>query len=267
MNGTSFSHTFEMILMPPKMTRDTMMTMARPMPQVGTPGAFDVMMPVMALDCTAEPMPNEATAANSANAPAPKRPHHGVLPSFSNARRHAYIAPPSMLPLWSFTRYFTAANVSEYFVAMPNTPVSHIHSTAPGPPARMAVPTPTMLPVPMVADSAVVSAPNWLMSPGASGSFVTDSLIAVGSLRWMNPVRNVRNRCDPSKSTIIGGPHTKASMSLMNWMISMHIPSLLLYNESPCERKSLRRSRFRTPPAHDEAVSAEVLSHAKVVGL
>ena len=75
---------------------------------------------------------------------------------------------------------------------MPNTPVIHIQNTAPGPPAMMAVPTPTMLPVPMVADSAVHSAPNWLMSPGASGSLVTDSLMAVGSLRWMKPVRKVR---------------------------------------------------------------------------
>ena len=213
------------------MTMDTMMTMARPMPQAGMPGKFDMMMPVMALDCTAEPMPNEAIAANSANAPAPSRPHHGVLPSFSNARRHAYIAPPSMLPLWSFTRYFTAANVSEYFVAMPNTPVSHIHSTAPGPPARIAVATPTMLPVPMVADSAVHSAPNWLMSPGASGSFVTDSLMAVGSLRWMKPVRNVRNRCDPRRITIIGGPHTNASISVMSW--TMSIGNLFSAGESP----------------------------------
>ncbi len=38
MNGTSFSHTFEMILTPPKMTMDTMMTMARPMPQRECPG-------------------------------------------------------------------------------------------------------------------------------------------------------------------------------------------------------------------------------------
>ena len=52
--------------------------------------------------------------------------------------------------------------------------------------ARLA--TPTMLPVPMVADRAVHKAPNWLMSPGASGSLVTDSLMAVGSFRWMNPV-------------------------------------------------------------------------------
>ena len=104
---------------------------------------------------------------------------------------------------------------------MPNTPVSHIQNTAPGPPARTAVPTPTMLPVPMVAESAVASAPNWLMSPGASGSFVTESLMAVPSLRWMKRVRIVRYRGDPSKTTIIGTPQTTASMSLMIWMISM----------------------------------------------
>ena len=110
MKGTSFSHTFEMNWMPPKMTSDTMMTMASPMPQAGTPGRLEVMMPVMAEDCTAEPMPNEAMAANRANAPAPSMAHQGVLPSLPlKARRHAYIAPPSMLPLWSSTRYFTAA--------------------------------------------------------------------------------------------------------------------------------------------------------------
>ena len=98
---------------------------------------------------------------------------------------------------------------------MPNTPVIHIQNTAPGPPAMMAVPTPTMLPVPMVADSAVHSAPNWLMSPGASGSLVTDSLMAVGSLRWMKPVRKVRKMCEPNSSTSIGGPQTKASMLLI----------------------------------------------------
>ena len=173
-------------------------------------------------------MPNEAMAANSANAPPPTRPYHGTLPFFSNARRQAYMAPPSMLPLWSFTRYFTAANVSAYLVAMPNTPVSHIHRMAPGPPASTAVPTPTMLPVPMVAESAVVRAPNWLMSPGASGSFVTDSLMAVGSLRWMKPVRMVRNRCDPRRITIIGGPQTNASISLMICTISM-CPTLLAF--------------------------------------
>ena len=48
--------------------------------------------------------------------------------------------------------------LSAYLVAMPNTPVSQHHSTAPGPPMNTAVPTPMMLPVPMVDASAVVSA-------------------------------------------------------------------------------------------------------------
>ena len=65
-------------------------------------------------------------------------------------------------------RYFTASRASAYLVAIPNTPVSHIQSTAPGPPAATAVATPTMLPVPMVAASAVVSAPKWLTSPAPS---------------------------------------------------------------------------------------------------
>ena len=48
MKGTSFSHTFEMTFTPPKMTTDTMMTMASPMPQAGTPGRFVEMTSVMA---------------------------------------------------------------------------------------------------------------------------------------------------------------------------------------------------------------------------
>ena len=123
-----------------------------------------------------------------------------------------YMAPPSMKPLWSRTRYFTAAYVSAYFVAMPNRPVTHIHKTAPGPPARMAVATPTMEPVPMVAASAVASAPKWLMSPLPSGSLESDSLMAFGSLRWMKPVLKVKNRCDPRRSAIIAGPQTRESM-------------------------------------------------------
>lgn len=82
---------------------------------------------------------------------------------------------------------------------MPTSAEIHIQKMAPGPPAVIAVATPTMLPVPMVADSAVHKAPNWLMSPGASGSFVTDSLMAVGSLRWMKPVRKVKKDVRPQQ--------------------------------------------------------------------
>ena len=66
---------------------------------------------------------------------------------------------------------------------MPNTPVSQHQSTAPGPPSDTAVATPMMLPVPIVAASAVASDPNCDTSPVASGSRVTESFIAVKIFR------------------------------------------------------------------------------------
>ena len=47
MKGTSFSHTLLITFTPPKMTILTKITIAKPMAQVGMPGAFAVMMPVM----------------------------------------------------------------------------------------------------------------------------------------------------------------------------------------------------------------------------
>ena len=55
------------------------------------------------------------------------------------------------------TRYFTARRHSEYFVAVPTRAAIHIQNKAPGPPATRAVATPTILPVPIVADKAVQS--------------------------------------------------------------------------------------------------------------
>ena len=223
MKGTSFSQTLDMDSTPPKMTTETRITITTPTAHAGT-ATFEVMMPAIADACTADPVPMAAMAANAANATAPSFAHQGVRPpgpgSSSplslrrNARSQMYMAPPSMAPLWSFTRYFTAAYTSAYLVAMPNTPVIHIQNTAPGPPARMAVATPTMEPVPMVAASAVASAPMWLMSPLPSGSEVSESLMAWGSLRWMKPVFTVKNRCEPKRSAIMAGPHTKLSMVL-----------------------------------------------------
>ena len=64
----------------------------------------------------------------------------------------------------------TPRNASEYFDAIPSTPVTHIQNSAPGPPIPIAVATPTMLPVPTVAASAVVRAWNWEMSPSIVSS-------------------------------------------------------------------------------------------------
>ena len=51
---------------------------------------------------------------------------------------------------------------------MPKMAVIHIQNTAPGPPVTTAVATPAMLPVPMVADKAVISAPKCDTSPSWS---------------------------------------------------------------------------------------------------
>ena len=96
-----------------------------------------------------------------------------------------------MWPRASFTRYFMAAKTSVYLVAMPRMPVSHIHRTAPGPPDRIAVATPTMEPVLNVEASDVAIAPKLLTSPRAPSSLVMERRSARGSLRWMHFVRIV----------------------------------------------------------------------------
>ncbi len=157
------------------------------------------MFSLMAFACTVFPMPNDATAANKQN----KMPSHFMPNPFCKA----YIGPPIILPSCVFTRYLMASSPSPYFVAMPNTPVSQHHSTAPGPPKLTAVATPMMLPVPMVAANEVANAPNWLTSPVASLSFFTDSLMAVQILRCGNLSRMVRKMWVPSNKIIMGHPH------------------------------------------------------------
>ena len=154
----------------------------------------------MALACTVQPIPKAASAVKKAKSTA----IHFQPSPFSRA----YIGPPSILPFFVFTRYLMASKPSAYFVEIPNTPVSQHHSTAPGPPRAIAVATPTILPVPMVAASAVASEPNCDTSPVASGSFCTDSLIALKMWRWGHLNLMVRNRCVPSSRMIIGHPQS-----------------------------------------------------------
>ena len=69
------------------------------------------------------------------------------------------MGPPCM-PVLLFCLYLTANNPSEYFVAIPNNPVTHIQNIAPGPPSAIAVATPTIFPVPTVDANAVINAEN-----------------------------------------------------------------------------------------------------------
>ena len=184
----------------------------------------------MAFACTVLPIPKAAMAVKTQKT----TPSH-FMP---RPRSRAYIGPPIMRPLALRTRYFMAKSPSAYLVAMPNTPVSQHQSTAPGPPSDMAVATPMMLPVPMVAASEVASAPNWLTSPRASGSFFTDRRIAVPSLRCGTFSRNVRKMWVPSKSTIIGHPHIMLlSASMMDENVCICMSNSHLKTNVPCANK------------------------------
>jgi len=55
-------------------------------------------------------------------------------------------------------------------MAIPKKAVIHIQKRAPGPPQWIASATPAMLPIPTVAERAVVSAWKWETSPGSFGS-------------------------------------------------------------------------------------------------
>ena len=106
------------------------------------------------------PMPKEARTANKANS----QPRTAPNP-LGSAFFIVYIGPPDISPFSLRSRYLMASRPSEYLVAMPKKAMIHIQKMAPGPPDTMAVATPTMLPVPMVAARAVVNAENGETSP------------------------------------------------------------------------------------------------------
>ena len=95
----------------------------------------------------------------------------------------------------------------------------HIHTRAPGPPENIAVATPTIFPVPIVAASAVIRAENGDTSP-VPRFFVRASLLstecsAKPRLRQvLNLSLNVRNIPVPTRRISITGPHTNESIEL-----------------------------------------------------
>ena len=79
---------------------------------------------------------------------------------------------------------------------MPSRADTHIQNTAPGPPKKMAVATPAMDPVPMVAARAVDRAWSWVSAPLPRFSFrrrnrrPTVAFHQMGRPKiWKNPVR------------------------------------------------------------------------------
>ena len=98
-------------------------------------------------------------------------------------------------------------------MAIPTKAAIHIQSIAPGPPVPTAVATPTIFPVPIVADKAVHSAAKLDISPSPltwSSSLENKYLKASGSLViCKKPNFTVKYIPVPTKRINSGGPHTK----------------------------------------------------------
>ena len=120
-----------------------------------------------------------------------------------------------MCPSFFSSRKWTASIDSAYFVAIPNKAASHIQKSAPGPPSAIAVATPTIFPVPIVADNAVHSALKLESSPPSPCSdFRKIDLSANSSCENCTPRKTTVRKIPVARiKTMSGTPHTKPSMA------------------------------------------------------
>ena len=118
-----------------------------------------------------------------------------------------------MFPSASVTRYLTASRPSAYFAAMPSNAAISIHSNAPAPPTETAEATPTIFPVPTVAERAVHSAAKLDTSPVPPLSSFIMNLKPRPSLRsCTNPSLNVSVSPQANIRAVSGIPHRKLSI-------------------------------------------------------
>ena len=209
-NGTIFSQTLPILLIPPNSTISANTVSSTPVTAFGTPKVV-FRASEIELACVMFPIPKEAITANSAKATAKILPRTGI----GNAFFITYMGPPAISPSWLTSRYLTAKRLSAYFVDRPNNALSHIHTSAPGPPKTIAVATPTMFPVPIVAARAVIRDWNGVISPSCCSSVLsglrnTDFSAYPRFLQGRNFSRMVKNTPVPTRSTNMIGPQTKS---------------------------------------------------------
>ena len=157
------------------------------------------------------PIPKEAQTAKIANRVAISLPTGPPIPFFI-----AYIGPPAISPTELVSRYLTARTDSAYLVDRPKAALIHIQIIAPGPPRTIAVATPTILPVPTVALSAVIKDWNGEISPSFFDFFLKINLTEyqMRFLHGKNFKRIVKNIPVPTSRASMIGPQTKSLISL-----------------------------------------------------
>ena len=125
-------------------------------------------------------------------------------------------------------RYLMARSPSAYLVAIPKNAATIIQNRAPGPPAAIAVATPTMLPVPIVADKAVQRAPKLVTSPSPPSSFRTMNFSAFPRcLTCKKPNRTVKRNPVIRIRMINGSPQTTPSNQVIKLLICVNMFSFL----------------------------------------
>src|SRR5437762_13783688 len=107
MKGTSFSHTFAIDLMPPRMTTAVQMVITGPVSHGLTPNVSNTIAEIE-FACTMLPMPKAAIAVRAANT----TPSHRL----GRPRSSAYIGPPAIAPWGVVMRYLMASTASPYLV-------------------------------------------------------------------------------------------------------------------------------------------------------
>ena len=118
----------------------------------------------MEFACVMLPIPKDAITANTAKSIPRNAPSFLFLKPFFIV----YIGPPDISPFSLTSLYLIASIHSLNLEVSPKQALIHIQTSAPGPPDTIAVATPTMLPVPIVADNAVQSAAKLDTSPSRS---------------------------------------------------------------------------------------------------
>ena len=209
--GTTFSQTLPMLLIPPTKTTSASVVITTPVTMFGI---LKVLFKASAIElaCVMLPIPKDARTAKTAKSVAITAPSFLYLKPFFMA----YIGPPTISPSAFISLYFTARTLSAYLVESPKRAEIHIQTIAPGPPMTMAVATPTILPVPMVAARAVIRdwngviSPSLLPMPSLSGSLKIDFSANPRLRHGRKFSRMVRKTPVPTSSTSIKGPHTKS---------------------------------------------------------
>ena len=219
MNGTTADETVAIDCNPPRTTSATIS--ARMMlVQTGSSPNEPCIASLIEFACVVVPIPSIPAAAPKKAKSFASQSHFSPIP-ISIYR----IGPPDISPFLSTVRYLMERSPSAYFVAIPRKAAAHIQKSAPGPPAAIAVATPTMFPVPMVAASAVQSDLNEVTSPSPSFVAVKMRASAIGSfVIWSTFKRTVSKSPVPMSRTSIGSPQ----MALFNESSQLIICSIFV---------------------------------------